>query len=65
MAYKNLGVTHLKKITLFLWKDVKTSLVLLALRFTPLKALKGIYIRQKLLICELKAQGKSIATKEI
>ena len=37
MALKNWGVASHKKITLFLWKDVKTSLVLLALRFIPLK----------------------------
>jgi hypothetical protein len=33
-----LGVTSHKKITFFLWKDKKTSLVHLALRFIPLKA---------------------------
>jgi hypothetical protein len=34
---KNWGVASHKKITLFLWKDLKTSLVLLGLRFIPLK----------------------------
>jgi hypothetical protein len=38
MALKNWGVASLKKLTLFLWKDLKTSLVLiLGLRFIPLK----------------------------
>jgi hypothetical protein len=33
---KKLGVASHKKITLFSWKDVKTSLVHLELRFIPL-----------------------------
>jgi len=37
MALKNWGVASHKKITLFLWRDVKTSLVHLGLRFIPLK----------------------------
>jgi hypothetical protein len=36
MALKNWGVASHKKLTLFLWRDVKTSLVHLGLRFIPL-----------------------------